>query len=190
VSQQAWLSIMCKGPGERTTVLADKALRFAEPVGDERTIIHTLMMKGFTMLCDGDRAGYDVLEECRKRAAEHGFPFEECRALCNMASLAVETMELEWARDLADRSREIAAAHENSLQEIYSQGLLAWILLLKGDWAAAYDAYSDELSASSTHDSMAILPLGKMQARMGRPEARTFLESGWTWHRWAQNSKT
>ncbi len=179
VSQQAWLTLF-QEPGERVVALADRAISIAEAVDDEQTIIHSLNTKGCQMLRCGEPAGMGVLEECRRRAAEHGFPFEETRALSNMADWAVEALELDRASDLALRSRETSVRHEMPVQEAYAQSQLAGILLLRGDWTAAKDSISDVQSASHDVELIVIVALGKLQARMGRPEARTTIERGWS----------
>lgn len=89
VRQQVWLTLMQES-GEQVLELADRAISIAEAVGDERTIINSFNIKGMLMLCTGDVAGFEVLEECRRRAAEHGFPFEEGRALSNTAAAVAD----------------------------------------------------------------------------------------------------
>lgn len=179
VSQQAWLALM-QNRGERVVALADQAISIAEVVDDEQTIICALDTKGCQLLSCGDPAGFGVLEECRRRAAEHGIGFEEVRALTNMAGFATQRLELDWASDLALRARETAARHEYRGAEAFARTFIAVILRLRGDWAAAEDVISDVLSNSSNFEFPAILDWGKLQARSGRPEARATVERGWS----------
>jgi DNA-binding CsgD family transcriptional regulator len=178
LGQKAWLAGM-HDRGQWEVALIDQAISLAEAVGDEQTIIHSLNSKGCWMLAGGDRAGFEALEECRQRAKEQGFPFEEIRALANMANYAVETLELDWANDLALRSREIAARHEFRHAAAYAQIQIAGILIMRGDWAAAEEAISDVLWSSPRVELIATSMLGQLQARSGRPEAPTTIERCW-----------
>ena len=177
LSQQAWLA-MIRGAEAVAIDVADRAIGMAEAVGDERTIIDALTTKGCGLSARGDPAGFEVLEECRRRAEQHGYLEEEERALGNMAGMAMLHFELERASSLAQRSREmITARHKTS--SVFAEALLADISVLRGDWAAAEDTYTELLVSSPRFEFAAKCQLGRLRARAGRPGARTLLGEAW-----------
>lgn len=177
VSQQAWLT-MFQGTHERGVALADRAIGLAEAVGDEQTIIHSLNTKGCQMLARGDSAGIEVMEECRRRASEHGYAFEEARVLINLASQAVDALDLDRAFELTLCSCDVSVRHGFPANEAFAQSQLVVILLLRGDWTAAQDAIADVMASSSNVEASVIVELGQLQARSGRQDAGATIERG------------
>ena len=179
VSQRAWLSFI-RGDGVRAVELADRAISIAEAVGDELTIIHSLNTKASVLCRRGDPTGFEMLEECHRRAVEGGYSFEETRALGNMASVAADLREVERAGDLAQRGRETAARHQHPGLEAFAQAQFAWVLQWRGDWVAAEDVATEVLASYPNVEMLASCVLGTLQARWGRPEARTTLDRAWS----------
>jgi DNA-binding CsgD family transcriptional regulator/tetratricopeptide (TPR) repeat protein len=179
LGQQAWLS-MIRGAVDEPLELADRAIGMAQSAGDELTVIRALNIKGCDLCSRGDFTGFDVLEECRSRAERRGYPFEEGRALTNMAGFAEQLLEFEWATDLAQRARDTAVRHEIAHGESFARVMLVGLQMRRGDWAAAQDAATELLSASPNVEAFASCHLGRMQARTGHPGAGRTLERAWS----------
>ena len=179
VSQRAWLSMM-RGDRVLAIQFADKAIDLADETGDELTMIYALNTKGVETYIRGDRDGFRLLEDARQRAEQGGFFFEEIRALINMASAAGELREVERAGDLAQQGRDTAARYEVRLLEAYAKAQYAEVLSWKGEWAAAADNANEALGSHLHTDLLAGWVLGRLQARMGRPEARATLDHTWS----------
>ena len=178
-SQRAWLSMM-RGEGPRAIELADQAIDLAEETGDELTMIYALNTKGSEMYMLGDPDGFRLLEEALSRARQGDYPFEEIRALVNMAAAAGELREVERAGDLAQRARDTAVRHELRLLEAYANAQYAEVLSWKGEWAAAGDIATEALGSHPHTDLLAGWVLGRLQARRGRPEALATLDRTWS----------
>lgn len=178
-SQLAWLSMM-RGDGARAIELADEAIDLAERTGDELAMIYALNTKGSETYIRGDLDGFRLLEEARARAARSGYPFEETRALLNMASAAAERRELVLAGDLAQRTSDTAARYEIHILEAYGRAIYAEVLSWKGEWAAAEDAATDAVGTHPHADLLAGWVLARLQVRRGRPEARAMLDDLWS----------
>jgi len=179
VSQRAWLWMM-RGDKVQSVEFADKAISLAEATGDELTIIHSLNTKGYETYIHGDPAGLGILEECRKRAEQGGYSFEETRALINMTGAAADLRQVERAGDLAQRARDTAARYEFRILEFYAQAHYAEVLQWKGDWAAAEDTATEVLGSHPHAEVLAGWVLGTLQARVGRSEARATLDRTWS----------
>jgi len=179
LSQRGWLSSM-RGDEVRAVEFADRAISTAEAIGDEFTVIHSLNIKGCALWWRGDPAGLEMLEECRRRAEEGGYSFEEVRALSNMAALALDVRDVERASDLAQRARDTAVRHDLPIMEAHAQAQFAEVLQWRGDWVAAEDAATEVLASSPNIEMMASCVLGTLQVRWGRSEARATLDRTWS----------
>ena len=183
VSQQAWLSLM-RNDMVRAVELADRTLELAEETSDEQTMIHALNTKGVATYSRGDPDGFRLLEEARTRAQQGGYPFEETRALVNMASAVADRRELEQADDLSRLATDTAIRYEIRAFENVALARLAEVLLWKGDWAAAEDIAAEVLGSNIQANSLSGRALGRvmgtLQTRRGSPEAPTTLERTWS----------
>ncbi|MCH8991357.1 MAG: AAA family ATPase, partial [Acidobacteria bacterium] len=183
VSVRAWLS-MIRGDYVRAIELADRALGLAEETGDEPTMIHSLNTKGTATYSRGDADGFRLLEEARRRAQQGGYRHEETLALINMAAAAFELRELELASDLARRAIDTAARYEIRAFENFARATYAEVLVWKGEWVAAEDLSTQMLGSHPQRNSLSDLiagrVLGRLQARQGRPQARTTLDRTWS----------
>jgi len=182
VSGQAWLSMM-RGDYGRAIELADQAISLAEETGDELTMIHSLNTKGTATYSCGDPDGFRLLEEARRRAEQAGNPFEETRALVNMAEAAAGRRELELASDLAQQAIGTAVRYE--IDAKFARASYAEILVWKGEWVAAEDLSAEVLGSHPGRtpliaELIAERVLGRLQARQGIPQARSTLEHTWS----------
>jgi len=204
VSQRAWLMKM-RGDGPRAVEIAERAMELAEETGDERSLINALITKGHVAFRSGDPAGLGLLEEAQSRAERGGFPFEATLARLNMAEVAAEHRDLTRAGEWSRQARDAAARHEIRINEKAATAHYAKVLDWKGQWAAAEDTALEAASAhyATVPDSqpeqatgegspmedrgyvlfysqlVAEQVLGSLQARQGRPAARTTLTGIW-----------
>jgi DNA-binding CsgD family transcriptional regulator len=187
LSWTAWLKTIGSEAGEGTEA-ADEAVRAAESVGDEQSMIAALMVKGMEMVGRGDPGCIEVLEDARRRAERSRDPEQEIRALLNMSVHAQERHDLEWAIDLTRRGCSIAARHELPNSEAHARVQLAWALLHGGRWLAAHDILTEVLGSSRDPDEphhhslaantelTATIARATLHIRMGRPEADATLD--------------
>ena len=179
LSQHAWLFDM-RGDHVRATELADQAISVGEESGDELSVIHALNTKGAATYSRGDPVGLSLLDEARRSANRAGYPFEEARALLNMTTVVLEQRELGLASDMFQQTSDTAARHQILAMEMHAQAQYADVLMWKGDWATAEDTATELGETVVLAHMVAGRVLGRLQARQGRPEARTTIDNNWT----------
>ncbi len=183
LSQQAWISMM-RDDGLGAIALADQAISLAEAAGEELVVIHSLNTKGCATYIGGDSDGRSLLEEARSRAELAGDPYEETRALYNLASAAAAQRELKLASHVAQQAIATAVRYELRSLENVSRAFYAEILLWKGEWAVAEDLSTELLRNAPRENILSKLVagrvLGRLQARRGIRGARDTLDRSWS----------
>jgi DNA-binding CsgD family transcriptional regulator len=181
VRQKAWL-LMMRGEGEEAFDEADRAIRLARQTDDEASLIHALNTKGAVAIMEGDRRGFDLLEEARNRARSGGYLGEEMRALHNLGISALQQRALELAENAFRDGLERASKYQLSLAENALRTGLTAVLRYKGEWAAAEDLISETLAdgvEGSWWAPALYWELGILETRRGRPQARSTLQKAW-----------
>jgi len=163
----------------RAAALADRALAIAEDVGDRKAQVRAMIWKGAIAHNVGDAAGFGLVEEAQRLAAQAGYRHEETIALVNLAGMCADIREVARAADFVQRARDTAARFELRAQEAYAQAMHAEILLWQGHWDLAEDTASGILDSSPHTVAIAWRILALLQARRGRAEAMTTLERMW-----------
>jgi DNA-binding CsgD family transcriptional regulator len=101
-----------------------------------------------------------------------------------MASAAAARLELKLASDLAQQAIDTATRYELRSGEHFARAMYAEILVWKGEWVAAEDLSAQVLGShpgrNLLNELIAGRVLGRLQARLGRPEAQATLDRTWS----------
>ncbi|MCY7418904.1 MAG: AAA family ATPase, partial [Chloroflexi bacterium] len=159
--------------------LVERALKAGGPDIDKVILIRALNHSAIVGNITNYPAGRANLDHVRERAEANGQWYEECRALLNHAWAAAEARDLPIASDYAQRA--IASAVRRQLRsiEVYSKGIYARVLDLRGDWDEATDTARELLDAAPITQMVALPVVGIIEARRGRPAAWTALDQAW-----------
>lgn len=179
LTEQARLCFVRGIDDRQAAALADRALGIAEDVADRKAQVRAMIWKGAIAHNVGDPAGFGLVEEAQRLAAQAGYRYEDTIALVNLAGMCADIREVARAADFVQRARDTAARFELRAQEAYAQAMHAEILLWQGHWDLAEDTASGILDSSPHPVAIAWRILGLLQARRGRAEAVTTLERMW-----------
>jgi DNA-binding CsgD family transcriptional regulator len=158
----------------------NRTLEAAGPDADETLIIRCLNHRGSADSMRDYPAGKDDLDEAARRAEAIGNWREVSRALHNLSFAADEGLDLSTALEYAQRSVAAATREDVPGRLAYAELNHAWLLWLAGSWDEAEQVAREALTSSSVVFHAAALPiLGTIDARKGRPGARTTLTEAW-----------
>lgn len=156
--------------------LAERAISFAEQAADARSLAMAYDTLGVaSMYLDYER-GRQHLEHARAIAQRAGLDPDVARAYANLGSNSVELFRLDQAeRDLADG---LAYAAERDLDTYrrYMMGWLAVTHLYRGRWPEAAAAAEVLRSPPSNARWVALVALGRLEARRGGAVASPMLD--------------
>jgi DNA-binding CsgD family transcriptional regulator/tetratricopeptide (TPR) repeat protein len=163
---------MFQGRTEQAGDLVNRTIALSDEVGAHRASIDATITKASLLLVRQPLDTFRILEDCRARAEQHGLPYQECRALINMAMNADTTLTSAQATDLIERTSETAHRHEITVMEVAAAGLACRNRLATGDWLAAGEHALALASGGDLHPSQRLLiesVLAAIAARTGRP---------------------
>jgi DNA-binding CsgD family transcriptional regulator len=145
---------------------------------------HSLINKGTIMSGSGVdfEQGMALLDQGQALAAAEGMGYDETRAALNRLWCMVWSRRLEGADEAWQTAREVSFRNEIPSIERYSHATGAFYLEMRGDWDAAEDIARELLAAdlpSTPTDIVALVVLGSIEARRGRPEAGERLTRAW-----------
>jgi DNA-binding CsgD family transcriptional regulator/tetratricopeptide (TPR) repeat protein len=124
----------------------ERALALARRLGDRDTELHARVNIGSARMRLGDRSAAGELQRAHAEAAAAGLDDHAGRALVNLATLAVEWMDLDLAEDGLDRVLDFTVARDLDGYTRHVLGHRARLRLWRGDWAAASADAEEALS--------------------------------------------
>ncbi|MCA2218444.1 ATP-binding protein [Jidongwangia harbinensis] len=174
----AWsnLSQLCMLADQETESITagERARELARRLGDRDTELHARVNIGTARLRVGDRAGVEELRRAHTVAAAAGMDDHAGRALVNLATLAVEWMDLDLAEESLDRVLDFTTARDLDGYTRHVLGHRARLRLQRGDWTAALADAEDALSGPEQPGGALVESLavrGTVRARRGDPGA-------------------
>jgi len=174
----AYLQMMA-GNVSAVPELVARTLEAGGPGIDENILIRSLNHSGIVANIANYPDGRADLDEARSRAEAGEQWYEECRALFNHAWAAAEFHDLPIASDYAQRGIVSAVRHELPGLEGYAKAMYARVLDLTGAWAEASDLAREVQEAAAITQMVALPVIGVIEARRGRPQARSVLTRAW-----------
>ena len=156
----------------------ERALEAAGPDTDESLIIRCLSHRGTADALDRYPAGKADLDEAVRRAEAIGNWAEVSRALHNHAGAAVAGLDLASALDYAQRSVATATREDVPGRLAYAKLLHADLVEFSGGWDEA-ERVARDAQASVLNQAVALPIVGAIEARKGKPGARTTLTKAW-----------
>jgi DNA-binding CsgD family transcriptional regulator len=165
-----------------------RALELARLLGDTETLAHALTNIGTAHMQSDRVRGEAELEQAVEVAVAAGLEDHAARALASLAGSLWEFRAYQrTATDLA-RGLRFAAEHDLAGYAQFLTGVRANLRLEQGDWAGAeLDARAalaqGHMGAyiSRAHRWLALVALGRLQARRGDPQAAATLEEAARW---------
>jgi DNA-binding CsgD family transcriptional regulator len=158
---------------------AGRAIELALRLGDQQTLSHALTNTGSARILAGDPAGRADLERAFEVAMAAGLDDDAARALVNLSTDSAVMRDHRHAGQDLDRALAFVQARELSGYVQHVQGYRAWLRLERGDWAGAERDAREALAlpvAGGARVVDCLVPLGRLQARRGDPEAAATLQ--------------
>jgi DNA-binding CsgD family transcriptional regulator len=166
---------------EQTTEYVEKALESA-PAGPSRARAHALNNLGSVRLNAEYPDGLKELEESYRMNAELGLSGDQVRAAVNISWSALMWRDLPTAKTWIDRGLAIAYEREIPTFEAYLIAEQALLAVEVGDWHEAEMIARKVIEGNlrlEVSRIVATILLGKLQTRLGSPEAQNTLQRGW-----------
>ena len=158
---------------------ADRALEAAGPDADETLVIRCLNHRGVADSSENYPDGRASFDEAARRAEAIGNWREASRALHNFSFMAADHFDPSTALDYAQRAVAAASREDVPGRLSYSMLMQAKALDLAGDWNEAEVIAEDTPATPVVFQTVALQILGVIEARRGKPGARTTLSPAW-----------
>lgn len=156
-----------------------KAIALAERLGEQETRIAAYNVLGSAMLVYGDERGRAHLERSLGLAREAGLHDLVANAFSNLGSACGEIYRFADADRYLSDGVEYAAEHDLDHAHGYMLSWLALIRLYQGRWTEAGDIAGTLIQSAhvaAISRIMALVALGRLQARRGEPGATAALD--------------
>lgn len=156
-----------------------RALTLARRLNDPETRAHALINMGTARMQRGEPAGRLELERGYAAAAAAGLDDHAGRALLNLGTAPVVSAEYAEAVDALDRALAYTTARDLDGYVRHLLGHRAAVRLALGSWDAARADAEQALAGlveSNPSAVSALVPLGRLRARRGEPDALPLLE--------------
>ena len=178
-SNQSQLCMLANRNAEAIAYGEERATALSRAAGDAEIPSHALTNIGSAQWNLGDPAGQATLDEALRTALAAGDAEDACRAYVNMIWNL-----LDWFR-LDEAERYLAAAMKFA-EETEFLGFLSYmhaerarLEFARGAWAEAVRAAEHAMDAFIPTRCTALIVLGRIAARRGRPEATSLLSAAW-----------
>lgn len=159
----------------------DECTRIAKDLDDDRVLGQASFARGFVDSSSGhvDFAAVAEALEHGKRAGDRALV---ARAYTNLYECSIDQLDLETYTDLYDEALTYALEHEQHTYSLCLRGARVAELLRRGRNADAITLGLTTLEETASPVNQMHLYLGISRAgfRLGRPEARDWLERAWT----------
>ena len=169
--------------GEPAVAWGSRAMELARRLGDSETLAHALTNIGGAHLQRDQSRGEAELEQAFETAAAAGLDDHAARALCALAGTLWEFRAYQRTATHLARGLRFAADHDLDGYAQFLTGTRANCRLEQGDWAAAErDARAalargrSQVLISKVHRWLALVALGRLQARRDDPQATATLD--------------
>jgi tetratricopeptide (TPR) repeat protein len=162
LAELGWVALL-RGDVAVAQQLAGESVGFAEEFVNRRVLAHALRLHGETLLRRGRPDDALVaLDRALAVAQDFGAPAEIAGVLCSQASLALEQLRLDQARELADRSLDLSAL-PHPMRLVSPDWVRGVVSLRQGD----LDAAARDLTAGLTFHGVAAGPRPLANGRFG-----------------------
>jgi len=164
--------------GAAGVALAEKAVELAqrlEATADLPRLYETL---GLCWLYLDTTRGCEFLEQSLAYARDLGHAVRAANTYANLSSIYVEFHQFQRAEQYFDEGIPYAAERDLDFAVLYMQGWQAIMLVQQGQWNAAEELAQELLRrpAPSPGRGPALMALGRLQTRLGDPQARATLD--------------
>jgi predicted ATPase/class 3 adenylate cyclase len=145
LAELGWVALL-RGDVAVAAQLADESIGFAEEFVNRRVLAHALRLRGEALLRrDRPEDAVTALDRALTVAQEFGAPAEIAGVLCSQASVALEHLRLDDARDLADRSTGLSAL-PHPMRLTSPDWVRGTVALRRGDLDAAARDFASSLT--------------------------------------------
>jgi DNA-binding CsgD family transcriptional regulator len=156
-----------------------KAIALAERFGETSTLVHALTNVGAAYFQLEDDRGRQDLERSVALARHHGFHDHVSRAYAALGSASCEQYRFAYADRVLDEGIGFCAEHDLDFMGSYLAAWRAISRMYQGQWEEAA-AQAGSVLSKSQHSPLprivALVALGRVQARRGDPDAAATLE--------------
>ena len=173
---------------EAAVAWGSRAIQLARRLGDTETLAHAMTNIGTAHLQTDEARGEAELEQAVEVAVGAGLEDHAVRALASLAGTLWEFRDYERTARHLTRGLRFAAEHDLAGYAQYLTGVRANWRLEQGDWVGAeQDARAAlargrlEALISKAHRWLALVALGRLQARRGDPQAAATLDEAARW---------
>jgi DNA-binding CsgD family transcriptional regulator/tetratricopeptide (TPR) repeat protein len=169
--------------GHEAVLWGTRAIELAERVSAPAALRMALNAVGSAQLgCFDQLEGIEALERAVRLATADGDDFEAGRALGNLGAALGEIRQYERAAEYLERAVSFDADHDLDGLEGHARAELAKVRFEQGSWDEADRLASEALGRRDFAIGIPIMALcvrGRIHARRGDPEARSFLDEAW-----------
>jgi DNA-binding CsgD family transcriptional regulator len=176
-SNQSQLCMLASNMDEAIT-WGEKAIALAERFGETETMVHALLNVGTAGDLD-DSHTFELIERSLRLARENGLTEHASRAYTNLASRYAELYRFGRAEAYLNEGIAYCAEHDLDPMRYYLLAERALVLGYQGRWRDAVDVAQsviDRLDGSPNSRFVALMALGRVQARQGAPDAGATLD--------------
>jgi DNA-binding NarL/FixJ family response regulator len=178
LSNQSQLCMLAHRPSESITY-GERAVTLARQVNDGAIISHALSNIGSSQWLLGDPAGERTLDEALRVALEARDVEEACRAYVNIVWNLLDWSRLDEAESYLTRAITLAEEAEFLGFLAYMHLEQARIEFSRGRWDEAARLAEAGLDAQTPTRCTALMLLGRVLVRRGRPDAASLLARAW-----------